>query len=247
MLTINQLELSYTHKTILNNINIRVNEGESLAIIGPSGCGKTTLLLCIAGILSYDKGEILLDQKPINLVQRQIGLALQEYNLFPWYTVYKNLSLGLKARGYKKTEIRERIMTIAEKLRITHLLKRYPIGLSGGERQRVAIGCILILEPRLLLLDEPSSALDALHKEKFQDFILELQQEHHMTMLFVTHNIEEAIVLGKNILIMLPDGSYTIYPNELYGQKDVRQHLDFYTKCLELKGYLKLEGERDEP
>lgn len=241
MLEIKDLKLAYENKPVLNGMNMHLNSGESLAIIGPSGCGKSTLLCTIAGLLSHYEGEILIDNRPVNEMQKSVGLALQDNNLFPWLTVYKNLSLGLKARGYKKDEIKEKIEALAKELRITHLLKRYPLSLSGGERQRVAIGCILVWRPKLLLLDEPSSALDAFHKERFQDFILDIKKQHPMTLLFVTHSIEEAVVLGEKILIMGPDGAYNIYENELYGMENMRESIIFYKKCLEIRGYLKMQ------
>lgn len=239
MLDIKDLKLAYENKPVLDGMNMHLNSGESLAIIGSSGCGKSTLLCAIAGLLSHYEGEILIDNRPVNKMQKSVGLALQDNNLFPWLTVYKNLSLGLKARGYKKDEIKEKIEVLAKELRITHLLKRYPLSLSGGERQRVAIGCILVWRPKLLLLDEPSSALDAFHKERFQDFILDIKKQHPMTLLFVTHSIEEAVVLGEKILIMGPHGTYNIYENELYGMENMRESIIFYKKCLEIRGYLK--------
>ena len=242
MLEIKDLKLAYENKPILNGMNMSLTSGESLAIIGPSGCGKSTLLCAIAGLLSHDEGDILIDDRPISEMQKSVGLALQDNNLFPWLTVYKNLSLGLKARGYKKGEIREKIETLAKELRITHLLERYPLSLSGGERQRVAIGCILVWRPKLLLLDEPSSALDAFHKERFQDFILDIKKQYPMTLLCVTHSIEEAIILGEKILIMGPHGTYKIYENELYGMENMRESLVFYEKCLQIRGYLNVQG-----
>ena len=239
MLDIKDLKLAYENKPVLNGMNMHLSSGESLAIIGPSGCGKSTLLCIIAGLLSHYEGEILIDNKPISEMQRSVGLALQDNNLFPWLTVYKNLSLGLKARGYKKGEIKEKIEALAKELRITHLLKRYPLSLSGGERQRVAIGCILVWQPKLLLLDEPSSALDAFHKERFQDFILDIKKQYPMTLVFVTHSIEEAIVLGEKIMIMGTNGTYRIYENELYGMENIRESMTFYKKCLEIRGYLR--------
>ncbi len=241
MLVIKDLTLAYDDKVILNKLSLQVSSGESLAVIGPSGCGKSTLLCTIAGLFPYDEGNILIANQPIAKMQKSVGLALQDNNLFPWLTVYKNLSLGLKARGYKKDEIKKKIQDIAKELHIVHLLDRYPLSLSGGERQRVAIGCILVWEPKLLLLDEPSSALDALHKELFQDFILEIRKCHKTTLLFVTHSIEEAIVLGERILIMLPNGRYKLYENELYGVNNLREHPLFYKKCLEIRSELKLE------
>ena len=241
MLAIKDLKLKYDDKVILNRINIEVASGQSLAIVGPSGCGKSTLLCTIAGLLSYDGGEILIDGETMTKMQQSVGLALQDNNLFPWLTVYKNLTLGLKARGYRKGEMKENIQRIAEELHSAHLLDRDPLTLSGGERQRVAIACILVWEPKLLLLDEPSSALDALHKERFQDFILDVKKRHEATMLFVTHSIEEAIVLGEKILVMLPNGIYQICENELYGIEGIRENPIFYKKCLEIKRYLKLE------
>lgn len=244
MLEIKGLKLAYAHKVLLKELTIQLADGESLAIIGPSGCGKSTLLCTIAGLLSPKAGEILIANEPANQMQKSVGLALQDNNLFPWLTVYKNLSLGLKARGYKKDVIKKKIQNIAEELHISHLLHRYPLSLSGGEKQRVAIGCILVWEPKLLMLDEPSSALDALHKERFQDFILEIRKRHKTTLLFVTHSIEEAIVLGEKLLIMCPDGNYELYENELYGFEKIRENPVFYKKCLEVRNRLKL-GEHE--
>lgn len=241
MLQIKDLKLEYGSKCVLNHINLQLSSGESLAIIGPSGCGKSTLLCTIAGLLSHYEGEILIEGQPVAKMQKSVGLALQDNNLFPWFTVYKNLSLGLKARGYKKEEIREKIEKLAEELCIGHLLNRYPLSLSGGERQRVAIGCIFVWQPKLLLLDEPSSELDALHKERFQDFILDIRKHHQTTMLLVTHSIEEAMVLGEKILIMASDGTYSLYKNEIYGMDRIRDNPIFYTKCLEVRRQLKLE------
>ncbi len=241
MLTIQDLKLAYGSKVVLNQMTLEVAAGESVAIIGPSGCGKSTLLYAVAGFLLPQQGEIRIHNEPLAKMQKSVGLALQDNNLFPWLTVYKNLSLGLKARGYNKDEIQKKIGDIAQELCISHLLGRYPLSLSGGERQRVAIGCILVWEPRLVLLDEPSSALDALHKERFQDFILELRKRHKPTMLFVTHSMEEAIVLGQKILIMLPNGTYKLEKNELYGLQSIREKPVFFEKCLEIRSWLKLE------
>ena len=141
MLAIKDLKLKYYDKVILNRINIEVASGQSLAIVGPSGCGKSTLLCTIAGLLSYDGGEILIDGEPMTKMQQSVGLALQDNNLFPWLTVYKNLTLGLKARGYRKGEMKEKIQRIAQELRIAHLLDRYPLSLSGGERQIGRASC----------------------------------------------------------------------------------------------------------
>lgn len=246
MLEIRNLKFAYENKPIIRGMNMKLASGESLAIIGPSGCGKSTLLCAIAGLLSNYDGEILLDHTPISEMQRSVGLTLQDNNLFPWLTVYKNLSLGLKARGYKKYEIRDKIEALAKELRITHLLERHPLSLSGGERQRIAIGCILVWQPKLLLLDEPSSALDAFHKERFQDFILDIKKQYPMTLLCVTHSIEEAIVLGSKILIMGADGTYMLYENELYGIENIRESFIFYTKCLEIRDYLRQQGVGDE-
>ena len=114
MLRVKDLKLKYDHQVVLNRINIEVKSGESLAIIGPSGCGKSTLLCIIAGLLPYDGGEDLIDGLPLTKEQKSVGLALQNNNLFPWLTVYKNLSLGLKARGYKKDEIKKKIEELAK-------------------------------------------------------------------------------------------------------------------------------------
>lgn len=245
MLVIHDLKKSYGTREVIKKVNIIVEEGKTLAIIGPSGCGKSTLLRCIAGILPYESGSILLNGKLVQECMQNIGLNLQEHNLFPWLKVHKNLALGLIARHYPKEIIRQKVQAVAGDLRINHLLSCYPNTLSGGEKQRVAIGRILAYEPELLLLDEPSSALDAISKEKFQDTLVALKERYPLTTVLVTHSIEEAVYLGDHIMVMNRKGSYTIQQVKIPKYPDIRKELCFFEACRTIRRALE-EGEQDE-
>ncbi|NLC77953.1 MAG: ABC transporter ATP-binding protein [Clostridia bacterium] len=186
---------------ILNQVSFSLAEGKIGVIIGPSGCGKSTLLNVIAGLNTCYQGSVLIDGlSPREF--RDTALILQDYGLLPWKTVWENVTLGLQIRKHPKQEIREKGKMILAKMGLAHLAHRYPAQLSGGQRQRIAIARSLVLEPKLLLMDEPFSSLDALTREEMQHLLLEIWQETGLTILLVTHNIEEAVFLGQEIMVM---------------------------------------------
>ncbi len=205
MLKIDQITKKFSQFT-LDEINFTINKGECTAILGPSGSGKTILMETIAGIHKQTSGELFLngeeitDTKPEN---RNISLLYQNYMLFPHFNVYENIAFPLKLR--KIPEIPQKIRKIAHLLKIEHLLKRSVKNLSGGEKQRVALARAIIFEPQVLLLDEPTSAIDTHMKRKVRKLIREIHKRLNLTILLVTHSIEEAIYLADTF-VFLKDG-----------------------------------------
>lgn len=185
---------------ILNDINLDINEGEFVAIVGNSGCGKSTLLKIIAGLLDYDDGNVTLDSRKITKPDIDRGMVFQEHRLFPWLTIKENLAIGLdKLDNKNKEEI------ISEHLKLVKLEgfeNVYPHQLSGGMSQRAAIARALVNAPKVLLLDEPFGALDALTKIMLQEEILKIWEKEKTTMIMVTHDIEEAVYLADRIVVM---------------------------------------------
>ena len=193
----------------IRNIDFSVKKGEYFVILGPTGAGKTLLLELIAGFHYPDSGQIYLEKENKNLEitytspeKRSIGFVYQDYMLFPHKTVFDNIAYGLKIRKFPKTEIKEKVKKMAELFKIVHILERYPSNLSGGEQQRVAIARTLVLEPNLLLLDEPLSALDPQIQLEIRDELKRIHREFGVTIVHVTHNQEEAMVLADRIAIM---------------------------------------------
>ncbi|MCL2559599.1 MAG: ABC transporter ATP-binding protein [Turicibacter sp.] len=207
MLEIKNLSASYGEQTVLNQLNLNVAKGEICTIVGPSGCGKSTLLKAVAGLLEDGfKGEILFNNQPISTKQHTIGYIPQSYGLLPWKTVEQNIAIALKIKGLPlekngKSVIHEALKRVS----LTAHKKKFPGKLSGGQRQRVAIARAFVLEPDVLLMDEPFSALDSLTKEEMQQFFLDIWQGKEGATLFITHDIEEAVFLGKKVVVMLPD------------------------------------------
>lgn len=186
--------------SILDDINLNINEGEFVAIVGHSGCGKSTLLKIIAGLLDYDDGNVTLDDKKITKPDIDRGMVFQEHRLFPWLTIKENLAIGLDKIESKK---REEIITEHLKLvKLEGFENVYPHQLSGGMSQRAAIARALVNAPKVLLLDEPFGALDALTKIMLQEEILKIWEKEKTTMIMVTHDIEEAVYLADRIVVM---------------------------------------------
>jgi len=202
MIKVSNLDFSYQKEKVVENIRFSIKEGKSLAIIGPSGCGKSTLIYLLAGLLEPDKGVIKINGNIINNIRKKTGVILQNYGLFPWKTVFDNVALGLKVRDYDKNKIDDMVKNALEKMGISELHNKFPAELSGGQNQRVAIARSLVLNPDLLLMDEPFSALDALTREEMQNLILKIHKENNLSYLIVTHNIDEAVFLGQEIAVM---------------------------------------------
>ena len=191
--------------TVLEHCSLAAQEGEILTLLGPSGCGKTTLLRCIAGFLTPDDGSILIDGRdtvPVPVNRRPVGVVFQSYALFPHLNVASNVGYGLRMRGLPRPEINRRVAAALATVSLTEFEERYPSQLSGGQQQRVAIARVLVLEPRVLLLDEPFNALDAKLRASMQVELRQLIKRLGITAIFVTHDQEEALTLSDRIALM---------------------------------------------
>ncbi|ERK28575.1 ABC transporter ATP-binding protein [Clostridium intestinale] len=242
MLNINNLTVNYKSKNQIINalgpINMTIAEGDIYAIIGPSGCGKSTLLNVLSGIIKSSTGDVLLNDESLSPKTHNIGLIPQNFGLLPWKSVQKNCLLSLKIKGVKvDSPLTERIDHIQTKLGINELKDRYPNELSGGQKQRVAIARAFIMNPDILLMDEPFSALDALTREEAQELFINIWNQYKITTLFITHNIEEAIYMGKKIVIMshCPGTIVEIIDNPLFNTENLRED----ERYLKLSSYLR--------
>ncbi|MFC2012932.1 ABC transporter ATP-binding protein [Chloroflexota bacterium] len=238
MVEVKGLSFSYQPKTpIFADFSWGAAPGERWAVIGPSGCGKTTLLYLLAGLWFPASGSVSINGSPLTGPRLATGLILQDYGLLPWATAFENISLGLKIRHRDKTETRQVTEGWLSRLGINTVSHHYPAELSGGQRQRVAIARTLALEPDLLLMDEPFASLDALTREELQGLITGLWENSPPTMILVTHNIEEAVFLGKKIMVLdhPPNTGPNIIDNREAGHSDYRLTAAFIRKCREVR------------
>ena len=204
-LSIRGLHKRYAATPIFSDINCEIAQGEFVTLLGPSGCGKSTLLRCIAGLTDVNGGQILLDGQdlvPISPQQRGIGMVFQSYALFPNMSVAQNVAFGLRMQKVDKAESAQRVDDALRMVELHDFANRYPHQLSGGQCQRVALARSLVTRPRLLLLDEPLSALDARIRKHLREQIRSIQQELGLTTIFVTHDQEEALVMSDRIVLM---------------------------------------------
>lgn len=242
MLEINNLSVSYTSNKstvrALGPVSMRIESGDIVAIIGPSGCGKSTLLHVLSGIIREYGGQAALNGEKLDPRRHDIGFIPQNFGLLPWKNVEKNclLSLRIKHKTIDDRQ-RERMDYIMKKLDICELKSRYPEELSGGQKQRAAIARAFIMNPDLLLMDEPFSALDALSREEAQELFIDVWNQYMPTTLFVTHSIEEAIYIGKKIVILshCPGTIVEIIDNPLFNTEELRQREEY----LRLSSYIR--------
>src|SRR2546428_2769588 len=204
-LELQSLERRFGSVTALNGIDIALGEGEFLSLLGPSGCGKTTALRLVAGFDRPDGGSIVIDGKDVTRMSpspRDMGMVFQAYSLFPNMTAEQNVEFGLRIRKNKRAARRKRVAELLELVGLGHAGKRYPHQLSGGMQQRVALARALAIEPRVLLLDEPLSALDAKVRVQLREEIRRIQLELGITTLYVTHDQEEALSISDHVAVM---------------------------------------------
>ncbi|MEW9124515.1 MAG: ABC transporter ATP-binding protein [Thermotaleaceae bacterium] len=204
---VTNLNKSYKEKKALNEVNLELEKGSFTAIVGPSGCGKTTLLRCLAGFLTVDSGRILFGDEDVTDVSPQnrgTAMVFQNYALWPHMTVYNNIAYGLKLRKNSKDEIERKVNNILKKVEIDtkDVKHRYPTQYSGGQQQRIALARALVLEPKLLLMDEPLSNLDAKVRQRLRIEIRRLQKELGITAVYVTHDQEEALSMAEQVVLM---------------------------------------------
>lgn len=190
--------------TALSNITLNVEKGEFISFLGPSGCGKTTLLSIIAGLIKPTQGTILLENKPVTNDEHQIGYMLQQDYLFPWKTIEENILLGLKLSKQLNDRTKTAALSLLQQIGLTGVEKQLPRQLSGGMRQRVALVRTLATEPKLLMLDEPFSALDYQTKLKLEDLVSKTLEDFGKTAILVTHDIGEAIAMSDRVFLFSP-------------------------------------------
>jgi len=186
----------------VQGIDLEISPGEFVSVLGPSGCGKSTLIGAIAGSTRIARGAVRLDGEPVRKPGADRGVVFQQHALFPWKNVLSNVEFGLKMRGIARAERRERAREFLNIVGLSDFLHHYPAQLSGGMQQRVSIARVLVNQPRVLLMDEPFSALDAQTRLQMQELLLELWSEFRMTVLFVTHDIDEAIFLSDRVIVL---------------------------------------------
>lgn len=208
----------------LNDFSFSFEDGRAYSIVGPSGCGKSTLLYVLAGLVEPYRGP-----------RADVSVLLQEYGLLPWKSVWDNAAFLLRERGVSKEECETRLEAIFADLNMTAFRRRKPGSLSGGQRQRAALIRALCTRPRLLLLDEPGAALDALTRESMQELILQLFYKYPCCMISVTHDMEEACILGERILIMKKAGLSEVLDNPFFGKENLRDNAGFFAFCAHVR------------
>jgi len=204
-LSIRNLTKRYGNLTALENFSLEIDSGEFMVLLGPSGCGKTTVLRCIAGLTEVSSGEIFIGDELVNKLppkDRDVAMVFQNYSLYPHMNVYDNIAFPLKMRKTDKNQINDRVQEIASLLNINNLLKRRPKEISGGQMQRVALGRALVREPKIFLMDEPLSNLDAKLRTEMRIEIKKLQKKVAITTLYITHDQAEAMSMADNVAIM---------------------------------------------
>ena len=235
MLEINAVSRSFGDFVALNKVSLHIQAGEFFTLLGPSGCGKTTLLRLIAGFDQADSGQILLDGKSLCALppeKRPVHTVFQSYALFPHMTVAENIAFPLRMAKMSKAEIDHRVAEVLDDVRLPDKARHYPDAVSGGQKQRIAIARALVNRPRLLLLDEPLSALDAKLREQMQIELINLQKEVGITFVYVTHDQGEALALSHRIAVMNKgEISQIDEPSVLYSYPDNRFVADFIGQC----------------
>ena len=261
MIEIQNLKFGYGQGAFLfEGFTFTIRRGEAWTVIGPSGCGKTTLLYLIAGLNKPGAGEIRIGGEKIIRTRPSTGLVLQDHGLLPWATILENTRLGLKVRKFygpdgKHSPVDAKLDVEKDQSRVDYWLNwlgieqlkdKYPAQLSRGQRQRAAIARTLVLEPDFLLMDEPFSALDAPIREELQKVMNNFHQQSGLTSLTVTHDIEEAVVLGEKILVLGNSCNRTpqLIDNHLSGEIDKRTDPEFIKRCTDLRELLAFQNNR---
>ncbi|WP_410010477.1 ABC transporter ATP-binding protein [Phyllobacterium sp. A18/5-2] len=226
MVSIDSVTMSFGTFVAVEDVNLTVADGEFLAIVGPTGCGKSTILNAIAGLLKPTSGSVLIDGNRVSGIQNDIGYLFQQDALLPWKTAIENVELGLLFRGVSTLERRERSMAWLAKVGLKGFEQRYPHQLSGGQRKRVQMAQALISGPKVILMDEPFSALDIHTRHLMQNELLRLWQEERRAVVMITHDLEEAIALGDRVTVLAAGPRSRVinsFPVELERPRDVAE------------------------
>ena len=243
VIEVKNLVKKFGHFTAVDHVNLQVKRGELMTLLGPSGCGKTTLLRCITGHLEPDGGRIFIDGKDVTAVpthKRELGMVFQAFALFPHMTAYENAEFPLKIRGFPQQEMRERVEETIEMVRLKGWENQYPRQLSGGQQQRIGLARALVYRPKILLMDEPLSNLDAKLREQMRFEIKDLQAHLNVTTIYVTHDQEEALALSNSIAIMNEGRIHQVgTPKEIYEEPQTKFVADFIGLANFIKGIFK--------
>ena len=246
MIKFENIQISYSDFIAVDNLNLEIKEGEFFTFLGPSGCGKSTTLRTLVGFIAPSKGEIYVEGEPISHLEpekRDIGIVFQSYALFPTMSVYENIAFGLKVKKVSPDIIKAKIREVAKKIKISdEQLQRNVSELSGGQQQRVALARALVLEPKILCLDEPLSNLDAKLRVDLRSELKRLQKELGITTLYVTHDQEEALTLSDRIAVF--NNGYIEQvgtPSEIYNQSQTEFVCDFIGEINQLSRATMLE------
>jgi putative spermidine/putrescine transport system ATP-binding protein len=242
----------YGDQTAIADVSLKIDHGAFVSLLGPSGCGKTTTLKCLAGFEEVDDGSVLFDGNDVSRLppeRRDIGMVFQNYALFPHMTVERNLAFGLEMRKVPGAEIARRVEKVLELVQLSGLGKRYPRALSGGQQQRVALARALVIEPKILLLDEPLANLDARLRDEMRSFIRELQRRVGITTIYVTHDQAEAMTMSDQIAVMFAGRiAQVAAPETIYDRPASRAvatfvgHANILTCTIEANGALRTAG-----
>ena len=238
MIEVRDLNFGYARPDeIYRDFSWSAETGESWVVLGPSGCGKTTLVYLLAGLRRASSGSVRMDGSEVTAPRTSTGLILQDHGLLPWAKARDNVALGLKIRGVPARERDAKVRYWLERLGIDSVAQKYPGQLSGGQRQRVAIARTLALSPSLLLMDEPFSSLDSSTREDLQELVVQLSEGSGMTTVLVTHDIQEAVFMGRRILVAgrPPIDSCVVIENPEARQPGYRQSPAFFARCAELR------------
>jgi NitT/TauT family transport system ATP-binding protein len=229
----------------IQDLSLDVEEGEFLCLLGASGCGKSTMLSLFAGFLQPNAGQVALRGRPIMGIEPRCGVVFQSYALFPWKTVRGNVEFGLKMQGLARAPRRERAQRFIDMVKLKGFEERYPAELSGGMQQRVTLARILAADPEVLLMDEPFAALDAMTRQIMQEELLGIHEANRKTTVFITHSIDEALILADRIVVMSarPGRIKAILPNPLPHPRHVSVQLSPDFAALKMRVWRLVEGE----
>ena len=240
VIELKDISISLNQEIILENFNIKIKSGKFVTLLGPSGCGKTTILKIIAGLLTPDSGDIFFDGENVTFLppyKRNINTVFQRYALFPHLNVFDNIAFGLKIKNFAKNEIRKRVLNILKTVNLEGFEKRKPSELSGGQQQRIAIARALVNQPKVLLLDEPLSALDLNLRKEMQFELKEMQQNLNTTFIYVTHDQEEALTMSDTVVVMNEGEIQQIgTPQQIYNEPQNAFVADFIGQSNILNG-----------
>lgn len=231
MIELKDVSVNFDTEAALRHLSLTISKGEALAVIGPSGSGKSTLLNLISGLILPSQGHVS-NHMVSHDGAHKTGFIMQSSSLFPWLTVSQNIALGLSG---SKSSIQNKIQAVLEEVKLTKHKDKFPAQLSGGQAQRVAIARTWVLGPSVLLLDEPTSALDAITKENIQDLLRAYQLKNQTTSIAVTHSIEEAVYLGRRIILLNQGQIHGVFNNESYGAINARENIEYYNKVIEIR------------